>query len=176
MCADYDGSHLYRVLDRHLREGCSLLELGSGPGNDIAQLRHQYQVTGSDLSDEFLRRCQSKFSAVPWLRLDAVTIATEETYDCVFSNKVLHHLPRQQLEASFKRQQQIIKPNGVFTHTFWLGDKEVVIQDMLFVFYDKNDLIALVSNYFTIRETFTYTEFDDDDSLLIVAVNDQFAQ
>ena len=61
MCRDYDGSNLYKVLKDHMKEGSSLLELGSGPGFDIAFLKEHYQVTGSDFSDEFLIRCRKKF-------------------------------------------------------------------------------------------------------------------
>ena len=175
MCEDYDGTELYTVIEKHLSEGAALLELGSGPGNDIPHLRKKFNVTGSDLSNEFLSRCKSKFEAVPFLNLDAVSIDTREKYDCIFSNKVLHHLKRKELEESFKRQKQVIKQNGLFAHTFWLGDKEFTMDDMLFVFYDKEVLLEMVSKYFTIRETYIYKEFEEDDSIFIVAENDKHA-
>ena len=174
MCAEYNGAELYSVLEKHLTEGTTLLELGSGPGNDIDYLRKRFDVTGSDLSDEFLSRCMSKYKSVPFLKLDAVSIDTNEMYDCMFSNKVLHHLKRGELEESLKRQKKVIKPNGLFAHTFWLGDKEFTMEDMLFVFYDKKVLLEMVSKHFTIRETFIYKEFEDNDSIFIVAANDKY--
>jgi len=175
MCDGYDGAEIYKVLESHLTKGVALLELGSGPGNDIRHLRKNYSVTGSDLSDEFLLRCRTRLSDVPFLKLDAVSIDTSQTFDCIFSNKVLHHLEQEQLQASLKRQQQVIKANGLFAHTFWLGDKAFMMDGMLFRFHQRDELLALVSRYFTIRQTYDYKEFDEGDSLFIVAENDKYA-
>jgi len=174
MCDGYDGTELYQVLDKHLAKSATLLELGSGPGNDIQYLQKKYSVTGSDLSEEFLLRCRKRFDNISFKQLDAVLIETEQTFDCVFSNKVLHHLDRESLKKSLQRQQQVIKSNGLFAHTFWLGDKEFTMEGMLFVFYDREELLNLVSQYFTIRDTYDYKEFEEGDSIFIVAENDRF--
>lgn len=171
MCTDYDGSALYQVLSRHLKEKSTLLELGCGPGNDITHLQGKYVITGSDLSDEFLIRCEKRFKHIPFIKLDAVSINTNQKFDCVFSNKVLHHLKIDQLERSFKRQQDVIKRNGLFAHTFWIGEKEFIMEDMLFVYHNRKRLLNLVSRYFTVLETYGYKEFEDEDSVFILAHN-----
>ncbi len=176
MCEEYDGTELYAVLEKHLTEGASLLELGCGPGNDIRHFLDLYTVTGSDLSDEFLSRCRAKFPDLPFVTLDAVSIETSEVFDCIYSNKVLHHLDNEQLVASFRRQQQVIAENGLFAHTFWLGDKEFTIDGMRFFFHDRDRLEALVSRYFTIRQSYLYKEFEEGDSVFILARNDLAAQ
>ena len=175
MCEEYDGTELYVVLEKHLDKSSTLLELGSGPGNDIEHFISNFRVSGSDLSDEFLSRCRNRFKDIPFLKLDAVSIDTNMVYDCIFSNKVLHHLKRDELEKSFRRQQQVIKKHGLFAHTFWLGDKEFKMEEMLFIFYDKEELLAMVSKYFTIREIYCYKEFEEGDSIFIVAENDKYA-
>ena len=171
MCDEYDGADLYKVLDNNLNENSTLLELGCGPGNDIISLRKKYSVTGSDLSEEFLNRCRKKFIDLPFLKLDAVSISTSKTFNCIFSNKVLHHLPVEELEKSFKRQQKVIETNGLFAHTFWLGDKEFTMEGMLFVFHSRENLLSLISKYFLIVETFDYKEFEEGDSIFIIARN-----
>lgn len=175
MCNEYDGTEIYNILDKHLTKNSTLLELGSGPGNDIFYFQYKYKVTGSDTSDEFLLRCREKFKEVPFKKLDAVLIETQQVFDCIFSNKVLHHLNREDLKNSLIRQQQVIKPNGVFAHTFWLGDKEFTMEGMLFVFYDRDELLSLVSKYFTIQETYAYNELEEGDSIFIIAKNDKSA-
>ena len=142
ICEGYDGTELYKVLDQYLAEQSTLLEIGSGPGNDINYLLKKYLVTGSDLSDEFLARCKKRFPAIPFVQLDAVSINIDKKFDCVYSNKVLHHLTMEQLEKSFKRQQKVIHENGIFAHTFWLGDKEFTMEGMLFMFHDRERLIS----------------------------------
>jgi cyclopropane fatty-acyl-phospholipid synthase-like methyltransferase len=173
MCNDYDGTELYKILSNHLKENSTLLELGCGPGNDIFYLKKHYSVTGSDLSDEFLKRCRKKFEDLPFIKLDAISINTNETFNCIFSNKVLHHLTLEELEKSLKRQQKVIKSNGIFAHTFWIGDKEFTMEGMLFVYHNREKLLNLISQYFTMLERYDYKEFEDGDSIFIVARNDK---
>ena len=173
MCDEYDGSELYYIIYNHLHENSTLLELGCGPGNDIIHLQKRYEVTGSDLSDEFLRRGKKRFSEVSFLKLDAVSIKTDKVFDCIFSNKVLHHLTLEDLKKSLKRQQDIIKLNGIFAHTFWQGEKEFTMEGMLFIYHNREKLLNLVSQYFTILEAYDYKEFEEGDSIFIVAKNDK---
>ena len=173
MCEGYDGSDLYAILSNHLIEKSTLLELGCGPGNDIIHLKEKYRVMGSDLSDEFLQRCKKRFPEISFMKLDAINIETDRTFDCIFSNKVLHHLNREELKKSLIRQQKIVVSDGIIAHTFWIGDKEFEMEDMLFVFHHRAELIDLVSKYFTILETFDYKEFEEGDSIFIVARNNR---
>jgi hypothetical protein len=161
MCEEYDCSDLYRILANNLSLNSTLLELGCGPGNDIKTLKNKYKITGSDLSDEFINRCEKRFPELTFVKLDA--------------NKVLHHFKTKELEKSLKRQQSVIKSNGIFAHTFWLGDKEFTMEGMLFVFHNRAKLLALVSKYFTILETYDYKEFEEGDSIFIVAKNNKSA-
>ncbi|MCB1189022.1 MAG: class I SAM-dependent methyltransferase [Leptospiraceae bacterium] len=173
MCEEYDGSELHTILYKHLKENSTLLELGCGPGNDIVALQKKYQVTGSDLSDEFILRCKKKFPDLSFFKLDAVFINTDKIFDCLFSNKVLHHFKFEQLEASLKRQKEVIKANGLFAHTFWLGDKEFEMEGMFFLFYNKEKLLSIVSKYYKILETYIYKEFEENDSIFIIAQNNK---
>jgi len=175
MCEEYDGSELYALLDKHLTDNSTLLELGSGPGNDINYLKKKYSVTGSDLSDEFLIRCKKKHADVPFIKLDAVSIKSDKLFDCVFSNKVLHHFTIEDLEKSLKRQQEVIVTNGLFAHSFWLGNKKFTMEGMLFTFYNREHLVKLVSKYFTIIELYEYKEFEEGDSIFILAKNNKNA-
>ena len=175
MCEEYDGSKLYEIIEKHLKQGSTILELGCGPGNDIEVLSKTYKITGSDLSDEFLKRCKNKFPELDFLNLDAVKIKTDKQFDCVFSNKVLHHLKNDELRESLKRQKDVIIKDGLFAHTFWLGDKEFTMEGMLFVFHNREKLLELVSEYFTIVDTYDYMEFEEGDSIFIIAKNNKSA-
>ncbi|MCF8259798.1 MAG: class I SAM-dependent methyltransferase [Melioribacteraceae bacterium] len=174
MCSEYDGSELYELLDTFLRKGATLLELGCGPGNDVENLMERYKVTGSDLSDEFLNRCRAKFPELPFLKLDAISIDVDSKFNCIFSNKVLQHLTIEELDKSLKRQQNVLEKNGIFAHTFWLGDKELTLEGMLFVYHDKLKLNKMISKYFTVQSEYLYKEFEDGDSIFIIAKNDKF--
>ena len=97
----------------------------------------------------------------------------KNTFDCIYSNKVLHHLTLENLEKSLQRQQQVIVNNGLLAHTFWLGDKELTMEGMLLIFHNRDNLINLISKYFSTIETYDYKEFNEGDSILIVANNNR---
>jgi len=171
MCEGYDGSPIFAVLARHLDPGQTLLEVGCGPGNDIASLKLNYGVVGSDNSDEFLRRCRQRHPDVEFLNIDAINLDIDRQFDCVYSNKVLHHFSLDKLICSFKRQCRVIADGGLFAHSFWIGDEEFEKDGMYFRFHDREALIRLVGEHFDIIEMLEYKEFEDGDSLFVVGKN-----
>ena len=92
MCDGMDGRALIDILKTHLSEGSNLLEIGMGPGTDLDILRESYRVTGSDSSQVFLDLYRKKKPDASLLLLDAISLNTESKFDCIYSNKVLHHL------------------------------------------------------------------------------------
>ena len=102
MAEGYDGRELVDVLKKHLPSGSSVLELGMGPGKDLALLAEAYDATGSDSSEVFLRRYRRDHPDADLLLLDAVTLATERRFDAIYSNKVLHHLSVDELRTSLR--------------------------------------------------------------------------
>ena len=171
MCEGYDGSALYGLLGRHLDPGKTLLELGSGPCNDLSVLKQRYAVTASDTSDEFLRRGRSVHSDVRFTFADAKRLDIEGRFDCIYSNKVLHHLTIEELIVSFKRQKEVIADEGLFAHSFWIGDQEFERDGQYFLFHDRDFLLGLIADYFRVVEHLDYEEFEAGDSIFVIAQN-----
>ena len=98
MAEGYDGRAFVELLKGLLPEGASVLELGMGPGKDLLLL--DAQVSRSPARTVLL--CSSKDSAL-YIRMPIcysstrVTLETERTFDCIYSNKVLIHLAREEL-------------------------------------------------------------------------------
>jgi len=169
MCAGADGREHVERLKQLLPEGAQVLELGMGPGADFELLRNHFSVLGTDTSFVFLERMQDKRPGADLLELDARTLATTRTFDGIYSNKVLHHLTRAELEASFARQLDRLLPGGVALHTFWYGacaPEEKA--GMLFTYYTEEGLAALVPDGLTVESSRRYTELEADDSIELV--------
>jgi cyclopropane fatty-acyl-phospholipid synthase-like methyltransferase len=166
----YDGAELIEVLRHHLPEGSRVLELGMGPGVDLDLLARTYEVTGSDSSQVFLDRYRADHPDADLLLLDARTLETERSFDAVFSNKVLHHLTREELRASLGEQTRLLPPGGLAMHSFWWGEEdEEPMQGLLFARYTESELIDLISGIgYELAEMARYTEMEDDDSLWVV--------
>ena len=97
MAEGYDGVELIKILQKYLSKDSTVLELGMGPGKDLDILKESYTVTGSDNSQIFLDKYKENHQDADVLLLDAVNIPTNRKFDCIYSNKVLHHLSKEDL-------------------------------------------------------------------------------
>lgn len=168
MAEGYDGKLLIEALEKHLPSDSTVLELGMGPGKDVLLLNQSYQVTGSDYSSVFVERFQKLHPDRDVLQLDAVTMKTDRTFDGIYSNKVLYHLSRDDLETSFREQARVLNVDGIALHSFWYGDGEDGQQGLQFVYYTEDTLKALIGNEYDIIDIQRYTEMETDDSLYVV--------
>ena len=167
MAEGYDGTELIKILQELLPAKSAVLELGMGPGKDLDILRQNYAVTGSDSSQIFLDRYKKQNPEANLLKLDAVTLPTDRTFDCIYSNKVLHHITREDLKKSFQRQKEILNPNGIAFHSFWRGDSDENYDGLLFTNYQIDGLKEIIGDTFDILAMNIYTEMEKDDSIYV---------
>ena len=163
-----DGKLLITTLKKHLKLNSTVLELGMGSGNDLDILNKSFIATGSDYSQMFLDIYKEKKPSADLLRLDAVTLKISRTFDCIYSNKVLHHLTKKDLALSFKKQKNLLNPNGILFHTFWLGNKEEKFQDLRFIQYEIDHLKEMTKSDYDLIEIKPYAEMNANDSFYII--------
>ena len=171
MTADYDASFIVNKILTVLPQGSSLLELGMGPGKDLEELAKYYQVTGSDYSDIFVKKFNERQTKLHAIVLDAIKMNTDLMFDCIYSNKVLHHLSREDFKVSLRNQHRHLTKDGIIFMTLWRGEyKEEVMFDGTFRFsyYLEEDIEDLVADNYDIISMETYEEFEPNDSLIIV--------
>lgn len=168
MSEGYDGHLVIEILKKYLKPGDSILELGMGPGKDLDLMKKDFKVTGSDISRVFLDLYKKKHPDADLIQLDAVSLQTDRKFKCIFSNKVLHHLEKEDLKKSISRQKEVLEPGGVMLHSFWEGDKEEWIEDLRFIYYRIGELHKLFSRDFEILEMGSYEEFEKGDSIYLV--------
>lgn len=165
----FDGKHLIDILSKQLPAGSSLLELGMGPGKDLDLLRKNYTVCGSDNSTLFLDLYKAKHPDIDLLLLDAVSLETDRRFDCIYSNKVLHHLSVQELKQSVERQTDLLNAQGLICHSFWRGDGIEEYDGMHVTLYQELQLKKIFEPAFQVLEIHIYKEMEQDDSILIIA-------
>lgn len=169
MAEGYSGAELIEILKKYLVRETTVLEIGSGPGTDYQILSKDYQVTGSDFSEEFLRHLQSAIPSGSFIKIDASQFQTDNTFDAIYSNKVLQHLNDEQLSSSIKSQLSALNKNGVVCHSFWKGSGSENFKGMLVNYQNSSSLKGLFGNHFEILHLEEYKEFEDNDSILIIA-------
>lgn len=168
LAKDVNGRELIKKLRQFLPSHSTLLELGSGPGTDWNMLNEDYQVVGSDNSQEFLHHLTSNNRNGQFIELDAVTLGTNKTFDGIYSNKVLHHLKDQELTVSIKRQYAILNHVGIICHSFWKGEGTEVFKGMFVNYHSEQALREFFEGYFEILVLESYAEFEEGDSLLLI--------
>lgn len=169
LAKDVNGGQLIEKLSNYLPSNSFLLEIGSGPGTDFRILKQDFKVVGSDYSTEFLKRLISNNSEDEFLNLDAITLATDKKFDGIYSNKVLQHLTDQDLGKSILRQVEILNQGGIICHSFWKGDGDEIFKGLLVNYQSDESLRNLFEGYFEILLLEAYEEFEDGDSLILIA-------
>lgn len=167
-CEGIDGRFLIEILKKYLKPNATVLEIGIGAGKDLDILSQTYQTTGSDNSQIFLDIYKQKNPDADLILLDAVTLNTDRKFDCIYSNKVLHHLSKQDFKKSVKLQKGLLNNNGILFHTFWLGEKEAKYQDLNFIQYKINNLQDLFEKEFRLIKIDTYQEMTINDSIYLI--------
>ena len=138
-------------------------------GWDISTTKSEiFQVTGSDSSSAFVERYRKIDPAADLMLLDAITMDTDGRFDCVYSNKVLQHLTREELQQSLGGQLRVLKRDGILFHTLWVGDKEEEFSGLRFVYYTEDTFRELVGDAYEIVELERYAEMEQDDSFYVV--------
>lgn len=163
-----DGRDLIAKLKNYLQPGASLLELGSGPGTDFQILKKDYKATGSDYSTAFLDHLKSQNSEDNFLHLDAITLACDDNFDGIYSNKVLQHLSDDALKQSIRRQSNILESGGIICHSFWKGEGDEIFKGLLVNYQTEESLRHLFEYSFEVLCLEEYREFDEGDSILLI--------
>ncbi len=169
MASGYDGRQIIKRLHDFLPPGKTVLEIGMGPGVDLAILQRDYTTTGSDAAQTFIDIYREKNGDADLMLLDAVTLDTDRRFDAIYSNKVLHHLHRSDLERSLARQREIVTDGGILCHSFWRGEGEEEFDGLRFSYYNETELETIVASAWTILDLSVYREMEEDDSILLIA-------
>lgn len=171
MVKEYDASWIVNKLKDYLPKGSSLLELGMGPGKDLELIAKDYKVVGSDNSQVFIDKFNEKNNGIEAIYVDAIEMNIDRKFDCIYSNKVLHHLTKKDFIKSIENQKKNLNPEGIIFMTLWKGEhkEEMMFNDEVrFTYYLEDDIKEIAKNKFDIVVMETYTECETDDSLLVV--------
>lgn len=168
LAKDVNGRLLINKLRKFLPIKTTILEIGSGPGNDWRILKEFYTITGSDNSSEFIGRLINNNPGAEFIELDAVTLLTERKFHGIYSNKVLHHLNDDELRSSISRQTEILLPGGIICHSFWKGEGDETFNGLFVKYHSDLSITSFFEKHFEIMVLENYKEFEDDDSILLI--------
>lgn len=107
------------------RDGITVLDLGCGTGNVTASLLRRLEgtpmsVVAVDPSEGMRQKCEGRFAALDTVEIragDALRIpADDESFDFVFSNLVLHHVPPEDRASCTAEISRVLAPGGMLVY------------------------------------------------------------
>jgi ubiquinone/menaquinone biosynthesis C-methylase UbiE len=115
---NFEQPWLTDVVPFHQMAGKRVLEIGFGPGYDaIKFIKAGADYSGVDITPENVERTKkhlAHFGLTPNVQQgDAENLPfPDTTFDVVYSNGVLHHVP--DMEKAFREARRVLKPGGQF--------------------------------------------------------------
>lgn len=169
MMKNYDNSTVINKLKSVLPKNSKVLELGTGAAADYEDLNSYYNIFPSDFSLYFIEEFLKKNPYIPIYHIDAKDFSLDEKFDCIYSNKVLYHLTKDELRKSLIIQTSHLKEKGIIFMTLWNGKyKEEQKEDMIFTYYEENDIREIIPDTLSVKEISLYDEFEKNDSMFVI--------
>jgi len=118
----FDSARRELISCANIEPGHRVLDIGCGTGTLLVKLKRQYgaaQVVGLDPDPKALRRARIKASrAAVSVQLDQGFADDlpykRESFDCVFSSFMFHHLNKQERENMLREVLRVLNPGGSF--------------------------------------------------------------
>jgi len=106
---------------RDLKFDATILDIGSGAGNDAEALRNLgYSVQCSDAARSFLPILEAKGFAP--IHFNILSDNLTKHFDVVIANAVLHHFDDDEFEYALGKIRTLLMPQGRFGFTLKAGD------------------------------------------------------
>lgn len=122
--ADYSVSENLTRFSALLAHNARVLELGCGSGRDSAWMLSQgLEVHPTDGIAEMAEQASARLR-IPVAVLPFAQISALDSYDGVWANACLLHIPRIDLADVLQRIQRALKPNGIFYASYKAGQGE----------------------------------------------------
>jgi len=118
------SSKKLRLVNSHVEDGHSLLDIGSGTGEFIKLEKDRFdRIVGIDVEDEAVRRLAKRFEKECKIQIlrgsisDLGKLFGKDEFDCVTCLDVLEHLDAKEARTALREIHEVLKPKGVFILT-----------------------------------------------------------
>jgi SAM-dependent methyltransferase len=149
---DCDLAPLHDAFLSRLAPGAHILDAGCGPGRDtLAFLERGFRVTAIDASAAMVELA-TRATGQPARQLRFEEIELEDSFDGVWANASLVHVPQRDIDDVLCRLARSLRPGGVLHVSVKSGDGERIAPDgRLFCDYTDASLRALFARHPSLR-------------------------
>ena len=117
-CKFFEKPYLDKVIS-YLKPGATILDLGCGMGEPIAQylIQQGFQLVGIDGSSKLLACAQQRFPSATWIVEDMRNLKLDRKFDCIIVWHSLFHLPADDQRKMFQVFADHLNHNGMLLFT-----------------------------------------------------------
>lgn len=114
-----------------LPSGAKILDVGSGPGQfSQHMLAKGFQVTGIDFSEEMLKIAREKVPSGSFEHMDMRQLTfPNDCFDGLFAAYSLIHIPSEEIEATLRGFNRVLKKNGYLELAVQQGEADQIIDE-----------------------------------------------
>jgi len=114
--AQYQAQKLKNWFRRYNKSGTMILDFGCGAGlmtNFVQEVFYEAHVIGIDPNADNIQKARTAFSTIDFIELhNNILPFDDNTFDCIYSANVLHHIPFEQHQQTIKELMRVLKPHG----------------------------------------------------------------
>lgn len=130
------GMHYIRKAIKYAKEKSKVLDLGcGGTGRTIDEcLKHDFRITGLDVSSEMIRQTKIRHPHVNFVHDDFMSWNSGETFDLIIAWDSIFHAPEALQEKATVKMCERLRPGGIllFTAGAYAGEAGGKMEGVLF--------------------------------------------
>jgi SAM-dependent methyltransferase len=130
------GMEYIRKAIKYAKRKSKVLDLGcGGTGRTINEfLKHDFSVTGIDVSSEMIRLAKLKHPNVNFVHADFILWTVEDTFDLIVAWDSIFHAPIELQEEATSKMCSLLNPGGIllFTAGSYPGEANGKMEGVLF--------------------------------------------
>jgi SAM-dependent methyltransferase len=146
---DIDMSEQYELFMKYVPKGSKILDAGFGSGRDIAFFMQYYDVTGIDLSNEFVSYVKENIHPNVY-QMDILNLKFNEKFDAIWACASLVHLHLNSFKLAMENFNGCLNESGKlyislkkYEQFLLLGDHHLNLEELLKLVTSQFELIYL---------------------------------
>lgn len=118
-CKDLMEIEYLKFILKHIPQQGSILDLGCGTGEPIAQffIQHGFFITGVDGSPKMIDLCKKRFPEMKWIVGDMTSINLHQKFDAVIAWDSFFHLSQDDQKKMFRIFNDHLHEAGILLFT-----------------------------------------------------------